>query len=134
VISPEQPLTPLSVVLLAVLPEEAAHPLEEAEAPATAPVVAVAEVATVDAVPEEEHTAQTEAAAEDVVDAAEDRPSPVAHRRDSTGRVQVETSCGNKETALAAAAVLEVEDERTEQVQMGPGPEQERAKEVVRTG
>jgi len=124
-------LTPLSVVHLAVLPEEAAHPLEEAEDPATAPVVAVAEVATVDAVPEEEHTAQTEAAAEDVVD---DHPSTVAHRRDSTGRVQVETSCGNKETALAAAAVLEVEDGRTEQVQMGPGPEQEHAKEVVHTG
>jgi hypothetical protein len=123
------------VVHLADLLEEAAHQLEEAEDPATAPVVAVAEVATVGAVPEEEHTAQTEAvAAEGVVDAAEDHPSAVAHRRDNTGRVQVETSCGNKETALAAAAVLEAVDGRTEQVQMGPGPEQERAKEVVRTG
>ena len=127
-------MTPLSVVRLVVLPEEAAHQLEEAEDPATAPVVVVAEAAAVDAVPEEEHTVQTEAAAEGVVDATEDPPSPVVHRRNSTGRIQVETSCVNKETTLAAAAVLEVEDGRTEQVRMGPGPEQERAKEVVHTG
>ena len=114
---------------------EAAHQLEEAVGPATAPVVAVAEAATVDAVPEEEHTAQTEAEAEGVaVDATEDHPSTVAHRRNSTGRVQAETSRGYKQMGLAAAAVLEVEDGRTEQVQAGPGLEQERAKEVVHTG
>lgn len=126
-------MTPLSVVHPADLLEEAAHQLEEVEDPATAPVVAVAEAATVDAVPEEEHTAQTEAAAACVVDATEGHPSTVVHRRDSTGRVQVETSCGNKETALAAA-VLGVEDGRTEQVRMGPGPEQGRAQGVVHTG
>jgi len=125
---------PLSVVHLADLLEEAAHQLGEEEDLGTAPVVAVAEAATADAVPEEEHTAQTVAAAAGgVADAMEDHPSTVAaHRRDSTGRVQVETSHEYKEMALAA--VLEVEDGRTEQVQVEPGPEQELAKEVVRTG
>lgn len=128
---------PLSVVHLADLLEEAAHQLEEEEDLARAPVVAVAEAATADAVPEEEHTAQTVAAAAagSVVDATEDHPSTVAaHHRDSTGRVQVETSRGYKVTALAAAAALEVEDGRTEQVQVDPGLGQELAKEVVRTG
>jgi hypothetical protein len=129
-------LTLLSVVHQADLREEVAHQLEEEEDPGMAPVVAVAEAANADADPGEAHTAQTEAAADDVVDAADDHPSTVALRRDSTGRVQVETSRGYKQMvpAAAAGAVLEVEVGRTEQVQMGPGPEQERAKVVVHTG
>jgi len=62
------------------------------------------------------------------VGVTEGHPSIVAYRRHSRSRVQGEES----HEAVLVAAVLEVEDGRTEWVQAGSGQEQERA-EVVHT-
>jgi hypothetical protein len=120
------------VVHLADLLEEAALQLVE-EDPATARAVAVVEAAAAGAgaVLEEEHMAQTEVVAGvAVVDVGviEDHPLIVAQRWRSTGRVPEENLYA---VAIADAVVQEVEDERTDQVQVGSGQEQERAKWVV---